>query len=673
MTMTEHNPVVSIIMPVFNGQKYLEEAIESILAQTYGEYELLIIDDGSQDDSYAMVQKFAQEQPELIRLITHPLHRNKGVAPSRNAALKQARGKYVAFLDQDDYWHKDKLKIQVAFMDEHPDVALSYTQAGILRAGDGENFTPGLDVLGDEPPTEFLSAFFKIILIELNYIFSAVMMHTDLLRKLGGLPENLPFQSDDRIMVAQVSMDHAIALVPEKLCFFRAHDEHYTANVIRSGIGPMLIFDLQVRLIKWLIQNAHHEVAEYTTYYILPRTYADALVFLRSVSLRKLFSQIFRGRKTPNNKRVVQWLLRCLGYRFSWQWMDPQTNLLHQVRKNSCWLGRHQLENQINQRDYSIQGDGRKRARNIPRVSIIMVTKNDNQFIGDTVESILAQTCSDLEILLLDNHSTDASAQIAEAYANDPAGRFVALTLPPGQRTNASHACNLAVNIARGEFITFVRAGDYWPPDKLEQLIQYMEKRPATSLCLYNAWETFLPQQQNNEPQSKSSGAPPAAENLPAWRVLETTRSFALNTTFFRKTAFHAHRKFSEKWPHDAAAALLAADICTESGTDSLGTSFGKYRCEPKGPLDAIRLLRLQTAAVCELLRIKKRAQAIDIAARLLPGTIRKNLFPFKKGHILSIGRNLLRLFIRLPHWPLIVLRFRAAQRREKRKKDRAE
>ncbi|NCC53113.1 MAG: glycosyltransferase family 2 protein [Spartobacteria bacterium] len=663
--MTASNPTVSIIMPVYNGQKYLSEAIESVLAQTFSSYELLIVDDGSQDDSYATATAFAKDHPEHIRLFTHPNHRNRGVATSRNLALKQARGAYVAFLDQDDYWHREKLQKHVAFMDAHPEVALSYTQAGIVRAGDGSIFTPGVETLGDEPPTEFLSAFFKIILIELNYIFSAVMMRTTVLRDLGGLPERLPFQSDDRIMVAQVSMDHAIARLPEVLCYFRAHDDHYTANVLRSGIGPMLVFDLQTRLVNWLLKNDHGDVAEYTTYYILPRTYADALVFLRSVGPGVLIKQVF-GKKTPNHTRVTKWLLRCLAYRVGWKMNDPLSKLLHTVRRQSCWSGRHQVEDQINQRDYTVTGDGRRRAAFQPVVSVILVAHNDDVYLGETIESIRAQTVKDIEILVVNNHSTDASERIAETYAKDPAGHMASLTLPPGM-SSPIQAANLALSIARSRYICFVRAGDRWPPDKLEKLVAHMEQHTDTALCLCGAYEVRFLQKQGQSHRDKPGiqVTPPNQQFVPAFQVVSSLHAFALNTSLFRASAFSALNAMPKNCPPAIAPAVFAAGVCASARADSLAFSEGEYRTDVDTIPAPVRLLSMQTHAMKFLLRQKRRAHAIDIAARLLPGAMLQCLRAQRWKGLGTVTRALGSVLVRFPHWPLIVLRFRAAQRRK--------
>lgn len=105
--------LVSIIMPAYNAEKYIEEAIESVLKQTYRNWELIIVNDCSIDATEQIVKKY-QEQDERIKF--HSLTENQGVANARNTAIQNARGRYLAFLDSDDMWLPEKLEKQIGFM-----------------------------------------------------------------------------------------------------------------------------------------------------------------------------------------------------------------------------------------------------------------------------------------------------------------------------------------------------------------------------------------------------------------------------------------------------------------------------------------------------------------------------------------------------------------------------
>ena len=119
---------VSIVMPVYNAEKYISEAIESILGQTYDNWELLVVDDCSTDRSSQILQKYAELDK---RIKPSFLRQNSGAAAARNEGIKRASGKYLTFLDSDDIWLKDKLKKQVGIMEKEGYV-FSFTSYGLM-------------------------------------------------------------------------------------------------------------------------------------------------------------------------------------------------------------------------------------------------------------------------------------------------------------------------------------------------------------------------------------------------------------------------------------------------------------------------------------------------------------------------------------------------------------
>lgn len=115
---------VSVIMPVYNGERFVADALQSVLTQTFSAYELIVIDDGSTDGSAALLHQTMQTNPQ-IRYIHQ---QNSGVTDARNRGIEASRGELIAFLDQDDRWTADALARQVAYHEQHPEVGYTLAQ-----------------------------------------------------------------------------------------------------------------------------------------------------------------------------------------------------------------------------------------------------------------------------------------------------------------------------------------------------------------------------------------------------------------------------------------------------------------------------------------------------------------------------------------------------------------
>lgn len=119
-------PTVSVIIPLYNTEKYIKETIASVLAQSYRDFELIIVDDGSTDESVELCRQFRDPR---LRLISQE---NRGLAGARNTGIHHARGCYVALLDADDCWHPDKLAAHVEHLKRRPKVGVSYSQSAFM-------------------------------------------------------------------------------------------------------------------------------------------------------------------------------------------------------------------------------------------------------------------------------------------------------------------------------------------------------------------------------------------------------------------------------------------------------------------------------------------------------------------------------------------------------------
>lgn len=119
-------PLVSVIVIFLNGEPFLVDAIESVYAQTYGNWEILLVDDGSTDGSTELAQRYANQYPERVRYLEHDGHHNMGMSASRNLGILQARGDFIGFLDADDIWLPQKLEEQIALFTALPEAGMVY-------------------------------------------------------------------------------------------------------------------------------------------------------------------------------------------------------------------------------------------------------------------------------------------------------------------------------------------------------------------------------------------------------------------------------------------------------------------------------------------------------------------------------------------------------------------
>src|SRR5688572_17353771 len=119
-------PTVTVVVIFLNGERFIREAIDSVMAQTLDSWELMLVDDGSTDGSTRIARDFAAEHPGKIHYLEHPAHANRGMSASRNVGVRAGRGKYIALLDCDDVWHPEKLARQVEILDRHGEAMMVY-------------------------------------------------------------------------------------------------------------------------------------------------------------------------------------------------------------------------------------------------------------------------------------------------------------------------------------------------------------------------------------------------------------------------------------------------------------------------------------------------------------------------------------------------------------------
>lgn len=220
------NPKVTVLMPVYDGARYLKQAINSILAQTYTNFELLIIDDASTDDSNRIIQSFKDER---IRLVTHKTNHN--LTKTLNEGLNLAVGKYIARMDQDDVSLPTRLAKQVTFLDNNSEVGIVGTDVQIIdqlsKRGAIINF----------PKTPILIQWSLCFYSPLAH--PTVMMHKKLIRDLGGYTSELlgrdaKFGGEDYALWCHASTITRLSNLNEILLYLRKHQTNMSKVYLKK-------------------------------------------------------------------------------------------------------------------------------------------------------------------------------------------------------------------------------------------------------------------------------------------------------------------------------------------------------------------------------------------------------------------------------------------------------
>ncbi|MFO7570005.1 MAG: glycosyltransferase family A protein [Smithellaceae bacterium] len=348
------NPKVSVIIPVYNGEGFIKDAINSVLNQEYGHWECIVVDDGSSDESASIVKEYSQ----VIYL--HQEH--QCVAAARNYGVRKASGQYLAFLDADDIWSSEKLKFQVGFMEDHPEIDYSVTKHSIFL-DDTLKELPGW-VRIERQGTE-TTAFIPSALLVRKCIFDAV----------GDFDETYRIGDDSD-------------------WFLRAKDAGFRLGVIEKNL---------------LYKRVHNQCLTRQT-------------------------EICRKELLKSIKASLQ-----------------RTKASH-------------------------------------KISVVIPVYNGEKYLDEALHSVLNQSVKPFEILVVDDCSTDTTAEIARCYADRI--RYIKREKNGG----AAAARNDGIKSATGDYIAFLDADDCWEKNKIELQLREIKNTDAPDMIFGMISHFFSPE-----------------------------------------------------------------------------------------------------------------------------------------------------------------------------------
>lgn len=249
-----NDPVVSIIIPFFNAEKYFQETVESVLVQTIDNWELLLVDDGSTDNSSAIALHYVNQYPRKIRYLEHENHQNRGRSESRNLGIRKAFGQYVALLDADDVWLPHNLEHQISLLEKRPEATMLYMTTLRWYSWMGDLTNLQRDNLYDlristdqlvEPPHLLNLMIQQKITIPCP---SSVLLRRNDLKNIGLFEPAFPGMHDDQVFYAKVFLNTSVFVADGWGAKYRKHPDSCVATARKDGKEEQS----HLRFLNWL-------------------------------------------------------------------------------------------------------------------------------------------------------------------------------------------------------------------------------------------------------------------------------------------------------------------------------------------------------------------------------------------------------------------------------------
>ena len=437
-------PKVSVIIPVYNCELYIAQAIESVLNQTYTDYEIIVINDGSTDNTHQVLQPY-------MKKIRYFSQENKGLSATRNQGIKMAKGKLISLLDADDLFLYYKLQEQVAIFEAEPSIGL--VQSGWRLVNEkGEK-------IEDVKPWHKSPELDLVTWLKWKATNpSGMMFRKEWLERVNGFNEDLRRLEDFDIVIRLALAGCQATWFPKVAVCYRQHRGNMTRNLLAQ-------IEVEEKILDEFFSN--------------PNLPGKIQYLEKELRYGSLIWNCWRLYKAGNFSEMATYLQKSLSYT-----SDPPTVAI------CTWIELFtkldsQEGNQFNAYSFSQLPQWKKLISNIfnpvvPRVSVIIATYNNAHYILEAIASIFNQTYRSYEIIVIDDGSTDNTRQVLEPYLDKIRYLYQ-------ENKGVSHARNLGLEMARGEFISFLDADDFFLPDKLAKQVAVFDAHPSLGI-VHSGW-----------------------------------------------------------------------------------------------------------------------------------------------------------------------------------------
>lgn len=245
---------VSIIVSFLNVEQYIEETLESVLKQTYQNWEMWLIDDGSADKSTIIAKKYAADYPDKVYYVEHENHQNKGQSASRNVGVKLCRGEFVTFLDSDDVWLPNMLAEQVSILEKYPSVSLVCQASKYWYSW---NNTVKPDKIVPVGTTQDAVHYPPQLLFDLYPLGTGAapcpcgfVMRKDAFMRHGGFENTFRSMYDDQVLLVKFYLQEEVYISSRCDNWYRQRE----GSLVAEGHKGLRVFSEKKRFLEWLKQ-----------------------------------------------------------------------------------------------------------------------------------------------------------------------------------------------------------------------------------------------------------------------------------------------------------------------------------------------------------------------------------------------------------------------------------
>ena len=454
--MDKREPLVSIVMPIYNSETYLDEAILSIIHQTYKNWELLIINEfGSNEEGKRIINRYAAIDSR-IRLIQNS--ERLGIAESLNEGLRQAKGEYIARMDGDDISLPERIEKQVEFMESNNDILLCGVQVEVFGS---EKWDWKLET---DPARIRTDALFYS-----PCVHPTILFRRDVINKYNVFYNKDYKASEDYDFFTRILEFGEIANLKEVLFKYRLYGTN--ATYINNNIGFKIYSDVMERHFHKLgIDFSRKEVDLLSVHYSL-KGLEGVEVLEKMVALDLLLKKIFYVLYNKD-KKSAPYLFKTLHRRFkeTYDWLDNTCKYFDKNKAESIY------KNSVFYHDeFYVQT---KFASSKPKVSVLLPVYNSEKYIAETLWSLFEQTFSDFEVLVLNEYgSSKEGLEVVKMFEDDRIR-----IIQNKEKLGLADSLNLGMREAKGEYLARIDGDDLARNDRFALQVKFLDKNRAYGL-----------------------------------------------------------------------------------------------------------------------------------------------------------------------------------------------